>query len=108
MLRMLSLVLLVSPAMALAQVPPAPPPEPVTEGSEPAPVPAPEPTPATEPAPAAEAAPAAEPAPPAEAELPPEEPPMKKVCRRVEVVGSAIGRTVCTLKPVRAPKPKSE
>ena len=31
------------------------------------------------------------------------EPKMKKVCRSIEVVGSAIPRRVCTMKPVRAP-----
>ncbi|MEO7411253.1 MAG: hypothetical protein ABIU10_08040 [Sphingomicrobium sp.] len=87
---MLSLILLVSPTLALAQAPPALPAEPAPAETE------------------AVAEPAAEPAPPAEAELPPEEPPMKKVCRTVEVVGSAIGRTVCTMKPVRASKPKGE
>jgi hypothetical protein len=117
---MLSLVLLVSPTLALAQVPPAQPLEPATTESEPAPEtepapesevqtdPAAETAPAVEAAPAAEAAPAPEPAPATEAELPPEEPKMKRVCRQVEVVGSAIGRTVCTMKPVRAPKPKGE
>ena len=82
MLRILLLVLLVSPATALAQVPPAPPSPPVSESAPPADV-----------------------APPAEVEIAPEEPKMKKVCRQVEVVGSAIGRSVCTLKPIRAPKP---
>ena len=79
MLRMLSLVLLGCSSIAIAQAPPAD-------------------------SPPAEPTPTAEPAPPAE-EPPPEEPKMKKVCRSVEVVGSAVGRTVCTMKPVRSPKP---
>ena len=122
MLRMLSLVLLVSPTLALAQVPPAQPLEPATTETEPAaeselapqaavtaePAPATEPAPAAESVPATGAVPATEAAPADEAELPPEEPKMKRVCRQVEVVGSAIGRTVCTMKPIRAPKPKGE
>ena len=33
-----------------------------------------------------------------------EAPKMKKVCRTYEVVGSAIGKTVCTMKPVKPSK----
>lgn len=82
MLRMLSLAVLGSSSMALAQVPPPAPAEPVEKVAAPS-----------------------EPAPPAE-EVAPEEPKMKRVCRSVEVVGSAVGRTVCTMKPIRAPRPK--
>lgn len=85
MLRMLSLVLLGSSSIAIAQVQPAPP---------------------APPAAPAEPAPAVDPAPAVEAEAAVEEPKMKKVCRQVEVVGSAVGRSVCTMKPIRAPKPK--
>lgn len=67
MLRLLSLVTLGFSSIALAQLPPAPPPAPA------------EPTPESA-LPAEEAA--------------PEEPKMKKVCRQVEVVGSAVGRSV--------------
>lgn len=89
MLRMISLVLLGCSSIALAQVP----------SSQPAPA---------EPAAPVQSAPLAELAPvedvPAE-DVAPEEPKMKKVCRQVEVVGSAIGRSVCIMKPIRAPKP---
>ena len=88
MLRMLSLVLLGSSSIAVAQVQPAPP------------------APPAPPAAPAEPAPAVDPAPAVEAEAAVEEPKMKKVCRQVEVVGSAVGRSVCTMKPIRAPKPK--
>ena len=80
MLRMLSLVLVGCSSSAVAQAPPAPP----------APV---------EPSAAVEAAP--------EANVAPEEPKRKKVCRQFEVVGSALGGQVCTMKPIRAPKPKN-
>ena len=46
---------------------------------------------------------AAEPAP--EPEAVPAEPKMRKVCHTVEVVGSSIPRSICTMKPVRTPKP---
>ena len=84
MLRMMSLVLLGCSSIALAQVPP----------SQPAPA---EPAAPVQSAPSAELAPIED--------VAPEEPKMKKVCRQVEVVGSAIGRSVCTMKPIRAPKP---
>ena len=84
MLRMISLVLLGCSSIALAQVP----------SSQPAPA---EPAAPVQSTPPAELAPVED--------VAPEEPKMKKVCRQVEVVGSAIGRSVCTMKPIRSPKP---
>ncbi len=97
MLRMLALVVLGNSSIAMAQVPPAEPTPAETAASA-------EAIPPSEPAEAAEPTEPAEPAEPAEVE---EAPKMKKVCRSVEVVGSAIGRTVCTMKPIR-PKPKAD
>jgi hypothetical protein len=87
MLRMFSVLILCSSAAAVAQataVQPATPP-----------------VAAVQPAPPADAQASVEPADAPEAV---EEPQMKKVCHSQEVVGSAIPRTVCVMKPVRKPK----
>lgn len=108
MLRKLSLVLLVSPAFAVAQVPPAPPSPPVNEVAPPAEaVPSAEALPPAEVVPPAEAAPPAEPSSSAEAEAAPEEPKMKRVCHQEDVVGSAFPRMVCKMKPIKPPKSAS-
>jgi hypothetical protein len=85
MLRLFSVLILCSSAMAVA--------------GEPAVQPAATTSTAT-PAEAAEAAPAVE---AAEATEAVEEPQMKKVCHSEDVVGSAIPRRVCKMKPVRKP-----
>lgn len=83
MLRYLAGLSLMSSALAIAQ-PAAPDPTQAPVAAEVA-----APAPAPEPAEAAEVA---------------EAPKMKKVCRMVEVVGSAIGKTICTMKPVKPSK----
>ena len=80
MLRMLSLLVLGSSSLTLAQVPTAPSvslPPAEAAGSDNAPV---------------------------EPDVVPEEPKMKKVCRPVEVVGSSIPRRICSMKPLREHK----
>lgn len=89
MLRMIPVLILCSSAMAMAEQPAAQPATP--------------PAPQVAPVPAAEQGQAVAATEATEAVEAVEEPQMKKVCRAQEVVGSAIPRTVCVMKPVHKP-----
>ena len=101
MLRVFAGLSLLSSAVAVAQTaPPAPAtPPPVAPAPEPvAPTMTPPVAPEATEAPEAVEAPEAAEAPEAEA------PKMKKVCHAEDVVGSAIPRQICKMKPIKPPK----